>query len=225
MPSDTPLMKQYKSIKNQHQDAVLFFRMGDFYEMFFEDAKIAAKILDIALTSRGKNAGEDVPLCGVPYHAVDNYLAKMVRAGKKVAVCEQVEDPAKAKGIVKRDVVRVVTPGTVHESNLLSDRENNYLVAITVDKKSRNKIGLAICDISTGEFRVTELDSENELKDELARLQPKECIIPRDLYADLEFLKLIKYQPDVSLTPFDDWAFELETAVGKLKKTICRLDA
>ncbi|MFC1721933.1 DNA mismatch repair protein MutS, partial [Patescibacteria group bacterium] len=140
MAKNTPLMRQYNAIKEKHQDSILFFRMGDFYEMFFEDAKVASKILDIALTSREKNGNEPVPLCGVPYHAADNYLAKLIKAGKKVAVCEQVEDPAKAKGIVKRDVVRVITPGTVHESNLLSDRQNNYLAALAWDRKNQ-KIG------------------------------------------------------------------------------------
>ncbi len=217
MGRDTPLMQQYKAIKQKHQDAILFFRMGDFYEMFFEDAKVSSKILDIALTSRDKNKDGGVPLCGIPHHAADNYLAKLVRAGKKVAVCEQVEDPKQAKGIVKRAVVRVVTPGTIHEQSLLSDRENNYLIAVNQDSKS-NLIGLAVCDMTTGEFRVTELKSENELKDELARLQPRECIIPRDLYADQTFLQTLKYQESVSITPFDDWAFEFESAEDKIKK-------
>ena len=122
----TPMMKQYKEIKDQYQDHILFFRLGDFYEMFFNDAVLAAKALDITLTSRNSGSGEKAPLCGVPYHAADTYLAKLVEKGFKVAICEQVEDPALAKGIVKREVVRVVTPGTVIDPNMLDDKQNNY---------------------------------------------------------------------------------------------------
>lgn len=218
MPKETPLLKQYKSIKNQHRDAILFFRMGDFYEMFFDDAKVASKILDIALTSRNKEGEEKVPLCGVPYHAVDSYLAKLIKAGQKVAVCEQVEDPALAKGIVKREVVRVVTPGTVQENNLLEERQNNYLVALYFDKK---KIGLGVADMTTGEFKLTELpddDKHTALRDELARLQPSECLIPRTKYEDYRFLDQLRAQLPLNLTPFDDWAFKAEAARDAIKQ-------
>jgi len=187
--------------------------------MFGEDAKIASKILDITLTSREKNGDNPIPLCGVPYHAADNYLAKLIKAGKKVAVCEQVEDPAKAKGIVRRDVVRVVTPGTVHEESLLADRQNNYLSALTWDKKEQ-KIGLATADMSTGEVLVTELENDGNftnLKNELARLRPQECLVPRDLYTDTKLLGVIKWQPNINITPLDDWNFERETAAGKIR--------
>ncbi len=212
-------MRQYAAIKEKHKDSILFFRMGDFYEMFGDDAKIASRILDIALTSREKNGKDPIPLCGVPYHAVDNYLAKLIKAGKKVAVCEQVEDPAKAKGIVKRDVVRVVTPGTVHETSLLSDRQNNYLAALAWDRKNK-RIGLAAADMSTGELMTTELEADgsfSSLKNELARLQPAECLVPRDLYTDTKLLGVIKWQPAVNVTPVDDWSFERETAAGKIR--------
>ncbi len=126
----TPLMKQYREIKRQHLDAILLFRMGDFYEMFDQDAVTASKVLEITLTARNKSKGIETPLCGFPYHAVDGYIAKLIRRGFKVAVCEQVEDPKLAKGIVKREVIRVVTPGTVLDSNLLDAKDNNYLASL-----------------------------------------------------------------------------------------------
>lgn len=219
MGKETPLMQQFRSLKSKHKDAILFFRMGDFYEMFFKDAEIAAKTLDIALTSRGKDANDNpVPLCGVPHHSAENYLAKLVKAGHKVAVCEQVEDPAQAKGIVKREVVRIVTPGTIHEPSLLSERENNYLTALLFDEK-RKQIGLATTDMTTGDFQVTNLqvdENNNALKDELARLQPKECIISQDLYKNIEFLAVLK-QMQINITPFADWAFSLDSAEEKIK--------
>ena len=147
----TPLMKQYNRIKAQYPGTVLFFRMGDFYETFGEDAVITAKALDIVLTSRAHGKDGRMPLAGIPYHALDSYLHRMVKAGHKVAICEQVEDPKKAKGIVKRDVVRVVSPGTVLEDSMLRGRGNNFLVTIS----KGNGYGLAAVDVSTGEFLAT----------------------------------------------------------------------
>ena len=148
----TPMMQQYLQIKERYRDAILFFRLGDFYEMFFEDAQTAAKILDIALTSRNKTDDGSVPLCGVPYHSAEPYIQKLLEAGHKVAVCEQVEDPATAKGVVKREVVRVITPGTVTAAEALDARENNFLAAVC---KNGEAFGLALTDITTGEFRCT----------------------------------------------------------------------
>src|SRR6056297_4098732 len=130
MSTTTPLMRQFLQIKADYQDAILFFRLGDFYEMFMDDAVAAAKILDITLTSRNKGAAEEVPLCGIPYHSCQPYIAKLVEAGRKVAICEQVEDPRQVKGIVKREVVRVVTPGLVVDTETLDPRENNFLLAL-----------------------------------------------------------------------------------------------
>src|SRR5512134_1462044 len=144
----TPMMQQYLSIKERYRDAILFFRLGDFYEMFFEDAHTAAKILDIALTSRNKNEDSSVPLCGVPYHSAEPYIQKLLDAGHKVAVCEQVEDPATAKGVVKREVVRVITPGTVTAAEALDARGNNFLAALY---SGPEVFGLASSDITTGE--------------------------------------------------------------------------
>ena len=171
----TPMMEQYLKIKEKYKDAILFFRLGDFYEMFFEDAKIAARVLDIALTARNKGGGEKAPMAGVPYHSADSYIAKLIEQGFKVAICEQLEDPAEANGLVERDVIRVITPGTIIDSDILQDKENNYLVAIVIFQEM---IGFSYIDISTGEFYVTELSLNNfdKLWDELDRIQPRELI-------------------------------------------------
>ncbi|HBR17493.1 MAG TPA: DNA mismatch repair protein MutS, partial [Deltaproteobacteria bacterium] len=171
MENLTPAMRQYWEIKERYPDSILFFRMGDFYEMFFDDAVTASKVLEITLTKRGKSGGEDIPLCGVPYHAADGYLAKLVRHGFRVAVCEQMEDPKNAKGVVKRDVVRVVTPGTATDSQNLDAKSNSFLMAI---HRADGKFGLAFLDLTTGEFLVTELADIQSLKDEIGRLEPKE---------------------------------------------------
>lgn len=165
----TPMMRQYLAVKEEYKDCILLFRLGDFFEMFFEDAKVASEILEITLTARNKKgAGEAVPMCGVPFHAIDGYIAKLIKAGKKVAICDQVSAPT-GKGIVQREVVRVITPGTVFEDSLLSAKESNYLVCV-------EGLELAYADISTGEFRVTKLDSRAEVLAELKRIAPRECI-------------------------------------------------
>src|SRR5512137_291094 len=149
MSDCTPMMRQYLEIKSKYPDSILFFRLGDFYEMFLDDAVKASRILDIALTSRNRSAdGSDVPLCGVPYHSATPYIARLIEAGEKVAICEQVEDPKTAKGIVRRQVVKVVTPGLVVESESLSPKENNYLLAIFAGNGPQR--GLAFLDLSTG---------------------------------------------------------------------------
>ncbi len=170
----TPMMQQYLQIKERYRDAILFFRLGDFYEMFFEDAQTAAKILDIALTSRNKNGDQSVPLCGVPYHSAEPYIQKLLDAGHKVAVCEQVEDPKTAKGVVQREVIRVITPGTVTAAEALDARGNNYLAAVY---SGRGGYGLAVTDITTGEFRCTDLVDEQTLSDEIARIHPSELLL------------------------------------------------
>ncbi|MCH2546765.1 MAG: DNA mismatch repair protein MutS [Alphaproteobacteria bacterium] len=187
----TPMMQQYLTIKQQHSEYMLFYRMGDFYELFFDDAKKAAQLLDIALTKRGKHAGEDIPMCGVPVHSSDGYLERLIAKGQKVAICEQTENPAEAKkrgnkSVVRREVVRIVTPGTITEDTLLDARAANYLVAIA---KISNDWALAWVDISTGDFHVMEL-SPRALPMELARLQPKEIIIAEPLFHDAEHHEL-----------------------------------
>ena len=148
----TPLMRQYAAVKKDHPNALLFFRLGDFYELFFEDAIVAAKELQITLTSRNKEKGQAIPMCGVPYHAAENYIAKLIRKGFKVAICEQMEDPRMTKTLVKREVTRVVTPGTAADSQLGAE-ENNFLACVA---QHGEVLGLAVLDLSTGEFRATE---------------------------------------------------------------------
>lgn len=173
----TPMLKQYMGIKDEFPDAILFFRMGDFYEMFFDDAKIASRILGITLTSRGTLNGEKVPMCGIPHHAYKSYIGRLVDSGWKVAMCEQTEDPKTSKGIVKREVVRLVTPGSVVDENALDQKANLFMAAISGEDGA---YGLAHVDLSTGEFRVTEVGSFDGLLDELGRIDPAELLVPEN---------------------------------------------
>lgn len=182
MAGDTPLMSQYKEIKEQNKDNLLFFRLGDFYEMFFDDAVIASKELGLTLTSRNREKGQDVPLAGVPYHSVSSYIAKLVNKGYKVAICEQVEDPKSVKGIVKREVVRVITPGTVIDTDYLDEKSNNYLMGIKIDG---NRGAIAYVDITTGEFKASELEGEDiifKLLGEINKTAPKEILLEEKTY-------------------------------------------
>ncbi len=172
----TPMMQQYLEIKEKYPDAVLFYRMGDFYEMFMDDAIAASGILEIALTSRDRQSEVQIPMCGVPYHAAEGYIARLVSAGKKVAICDQVEDPRKAKGLVRREVTRVITPGLVLDGQNLSAKQPNYLAAVA-QSRSGHKFGLAFLDVSTAEFKMVELDSEEALRDELIRVAPRELLL------------------------------------------------
>ena len=169
----TPMMQQYMKTKEEYKDCILFYRLGDFYEMFFEDAITASRELEITLT--GKNCGleERAPMCGIPHHAVDGYLNKLVKRGYKVAICEQVEDPKVAKGIVKREVTRIVTPGTNLDIQSLEESRNNYLMCVAY---LNNKIGLSTIDISTGDYYVTELENDRQLFDEINKFMPSEII-------------------------------------------------
>ncbi|HWQ47796.1 MAG TPA: DNA mismatch repair protein MutS [Methanosarcina sp.] len=213
----TPAMRQYYEAKQAYPDTLIFFRMGDFYESFGEDAKTIAKELEITLTARGKDkSGERMPLAGIPYHAIDTYLPRLINKGYKVAICEQLEDPKKAKGIVKRGVVRVVTPGTAIDSSMFSDASNNYLMAVAgreIGRSGKNmekniEIGVSFLDISTGEFLTTQFrDSESfeKLLSELARMRPSECILPPSLYGNPDLADRLRAQtivqefaPDIS---------------------------
>lgn len=177
----TPMMEQYFEIKKSYEDCILFYRLGDFYEMFFEDAKIAAKELEITLTGKDCGQEERAPMCGVPYHSCETYLNKLVDKGYKVAICEQIEDAKQTKGIVKRDVIRIITPGTNISSQLLDETKNHYLMAI-YDRK--NCYGMAIVDVSTGEFKVTQFDEQKKLLDEIYKFAPAEIICTEKLYCD-----------------------------------------
>jgi DNA mismatch repair protein MutS len=212
-------MRQYLDAKRQYRDAIVFFRMGDFYEMFYEDAVVAARALELTLTSRSKDAGGNgIPMCGVPHHAADSYLARLVRKGFRVAVCEQVEDPKKAKGLVRREVVRVVSPGTLTDSGYLDAREPAFLMAIA---EVHDLIGVALVDVSTGEFTAAEYrgaEGLQALSDEIAVLRPREIIIPLDRTVDgQEAPSIVRKLPEIGrlevpVTPVDGWAFEAESA-------------
>jgi len=202
---NTPMMRQYRSIRGElPDDTVLFFRLGDFYEMFFEDAARAAGILDIALTKR-----QNVPMCGIPHHAMEGYLAKLIRAGVKVAICDQVEDASAAKGIVRREVTRVVTPGTVTSEQLLESNRNNYLAGMV---HHDGLYGMAFFDLSTGEFWVEETDSAASASDNLARFGPTECVVPSEQLASGILRTGFPEPLEKRLTGGDDWTFDYENA-------------
>jgi DNA mismatch repair protein MutS len=202
------MMQQFLRIKAQHQDSLLFYRMGDFYELFFEDAKTAASILDITLTARGKSAGEPIPMCGIPFHAADRYLAKLVEAGVSVAICEQIGDPATSKGPVERQVVRIITPGTVSDEALLEERRDNCLLAISAsaDSGSQKTYGIAFMNISSGRFVLSELQGLDALTSEIGRIQPAEIL----LQEELSEVEAALNHPAKRRRPI--WEFELENA-------------
>ena len=207
MESHTPMMRQYLAIKAQHPNILLFYRMGDFYELFFDDAKRAAELLDISLTARGKSGGEPIPMAGVPYHAVESYLARLVKMGESVAICEQVGDPATSKGPVERQVQRIVTPGTVTDEALLEERRDNVLAAVYGHKDS---FGLAWLDITSGRFLVTELQGEDQLSAELQRLHPAELLYPEGF----AWFELISHIKGIRRRP--EWEFDQQTASQQL---------
>ena len=192
----TPLMQQYLNIKSQYPDVILFFRLGDFYEMFGDDAVKAHSILEVILTKR-----QNTPMCGVPYHSVNNYIRKLVKAGFKIAICEQLEDPEAVKGIVKRGVVRVITPGTVLEDNLLDSKQNNFLMSIILDDKLKN-IAIALCDISTGDF-FTYRTLFSNLENEITKYKPNEIIVSQKDFTN-ERLQNILQKFDILSSPIKD---------------------
>jgi len=204
----TPMLRQYLSIKKNNKDTILFFRLGDFYEMFFDDAKLASRILEITLTSRDGGEGKKIPMCGIPYHAAENYIAKLIKSGHKVAICEQVEDARKAKGLVKREIVRTITPGTILSSSMLDVRSNNYLGAVVLSDK---KFALAVSDLSTGEFKAIEFSDYMKFLNEVQRVNPKEIIIPNSFMENEKIKKDLSISRAV-LTPYDDWHFDRESA-------------
>ena len=209
---DTPMMQQYRGIKREYSDSILFFRMGDFYEMFNEDAKTASGILQIALTARNKKTNP-VPMCGIPHHSANLYITKLLKAGKKVAICEQMEDPKIAKGLVKREVVRIITPGTILDDNILDPKKDQFIASVYFLK---NQIGLSALDISTGVFKVTQVDGENAfslLADELQKLDPKEIIIPNSVKDEIR-----PWLPkgNVFVHTGEDWIFSYSEAYRNL---------
>ena len=204
----TPMMQQYLAIKSEHPHDLLFYRMGDFYELFYNDAEVASKLLDITLTSRGKSAGEAIPMAGVPYHAAEGYLARLVKAGRSVAIAEQIGDPAASKGPVEREVVRIVTPGTLTDESLLEARQDALILAISLGKTG---YGLAWLDVSSGRFLVSEVEDEIALEAEVARLAPAEILVPESSHlADETWPGALRRQPD--------WSFDEVSAREDLQR-------
>ncbi|MFQ6005492.1 MAG: DNA mismatch repair protein MutS, partial [Woeseia sp.] len=206
-PVHTPMMRQYLSVKAEYPDMLVFYRMGDFYELFYDDAKRAAELLDITLTSRGKSAGDPIPMAGVPYHALEGYLARLVRKGESVAICEQVGDPATTKGPVERRVTRVVTPGTLTDEALLAQGRDNLVAAIFMQGQA---IGLAWLDLAGGRFRLTEVEGVEALAGELERLRPAEIVV------DEEQAVSQSIRDEVRVTGRPPWHFELDGATRLL---------
>lgn len=212
----TPMMKQYAKLKQEHGDCLLLFRLGDFYELFLDDAKIAAEVLDIALTSRDRGSDGRIPMAGVPYHALDSYLYKLVKAGYRVAIGEQVSEPD-GKGIVDREVVRIVTPGTILDEKALERKENNYVVALHMTPKF---LGIAVADISTADFQVSQFklgNLEKILGNALSRYNPVECILSDSLYNTPRVLKILRTLGNLNIFPFDEWNFHADSAKKTLK--------
>lgn len=209
----TPMMQQYMQIKEQHKDALLFFRLGDFYELFFEDAITAAKELEITLTSRNCGLDKRAPMCGVPHHSAEGYIARLIEKGYKVAICEQLEDPSEAKGIVKRDVVRVITPGTLLEESMLDEKSNNYLLSLY---NSDDIWGISFVDVSTGEFLISQLEYDR-LIDELTRINPSEIIVDEVIIEERsDVVHAIKERLGAYITSYHSWAYDRETSYRRL---------
>jgi DNA mismatch repair protein MutS len=226
----TPLMRQYSGIKKEHPTALVFFRLGDFYELFFDDAVIAARELSITLTSRNKEKGLAIPMCGVPFHAAESYISKLIRKGYKVAICDQMEDPRLAKKLVRREVTRVITPGTAADS-FLGSEENNFLAATVIRE---DRAGFAALDLSTGEFRATEFSGERaaqRIQDELEQLRPREVLYAsstplfdrpqRELNASAHLpgtgTSVVRAGPAWAMTPLEDWIFAADHAIPLLE--------
>ena len=211
MAEYSPMMQHYLATKEKYKDCILFYRLGDFYEMFFDDAINVSRELELTLTGKDCGQEERAPMCGIPYHAAESYIAKLVQNGHKVAICEQLEDPKLAKGIVKRDVIRVVTPGTVTETNLLEEKRNNFIMSIF---KKGIFFGLAVCDISTGDFYSAEIKEENNferLLDEISRYSPSEIIVNKMLSECSEEMQTIKERFDVYISNEDEEKFSTDT--------------
>lgn len=211
----TPMMQQYVDTKEQYKDCILFYRLGDFYEMFFEDALTASKELEITLTGKDCGLEERAPMCGVPYHSVEGYLNKLVGKGYKVAICEQVEDPKVAKGLVKREVVRIITPGTNLNSGALDETRNNYLMSVVCMESG---YGVSTADISTGAYLVTEVDTERKLLDEITKFAPSEIICNDAFLVSGVDIEDLKGRMGISVSSLDAWCFDDAMCVSLLKE-------
>ena len=211
MAEYSPMMQHYLDTKSKYKDCILFYRLGDFYEMFFDDAITTSRELELTLTGKDCGQEERAPMCGIPFHAAENYIAKLITKGYKVAICEQLEDPKQAKGIVKRDVIRVVTPGTVIETNLLEEKKNNYIMAIY---KTGIFFGIAVCDISTGDFYGAEIKETNnfaKLLDEISRYSPAEIVVNNMMYASIDEINKIKERFNLYISKVEESTFSEDT--------------
>ena len=208
----TPMMQQYLDVKNDNQDCILLYRLGDFYEMFFEDAKTVSRELELTLTGRDCGQAERAPMCGVPYHSAEGYIARLVAKGYKVAICEQMEDPAQAKGLVRREIIRKITPGTVLESSMLEETRNNFIGAVYLDTRGA---GVCFCDISTGEVFGTQLNGSHvqaEVMSELGRFSPRELLLSDGAYSCADILTFAKDRLNAYAERAGEWRFLEETA-------------
>ena len=217
----SPMMQNYMQTKEKYKDCILFYRLGDFYEMFFDDAITASRELEITLTGRACGMEERAPMCGVPFHAAEIYISRLIAKGYKVAICEQLEDPKQAKGIVQRDVIRVVTPGTVIETNMLEEKKNNYIMSIF---KKGMYYGLAVCDISTGDFYSTKImlpeNNFEKLLDEYARYLPSEIVVNTEMGTREAELEVMKNKWNAFVTVRDDEIFSTDTSLLQKLYTI-----
>ena len=214
MTEYTPMMQHYLKTHEEYKDCILFYRLGDFYEMFFDDAKVVSKELELTLTGKSCGAEERAPMCGIPYHAAETYLTRLVKKGYKVAICEQVEDPKLAKGMVKREVTRVVTPGTTLNAQALDETKNNYIMCIAY---IGDHYGISSADITTGDYYVTEVDSERKLLDEVNKYQPTEIICNEAFYISGIDIDDMKNRMGIVIYSLDAWYFSDETAQMTLK--------
>ncbi len=217
----SPMMQQYVATKDKYPDALVFYRLGDFYEMFFEDAKLASRVLELTLTARDCGDGEKAPMCGVPYHAADNYIGRLVNRGYKVVICEQMEDPATAKGLVRRDVVRVVTSGTITDGGQLDEGKNNYICSVHDDG---NSVAVCFADITTGELRGTILsgiDRMESLCNELSAYMPREIMLDRDMREmDEKFMSFVSQRVHATVYDNQIGCFETQRAVGAFRRRL-----
>ena len=217
MAEYSPMMQHYLQTKEEYKDCILFYRLGDFYEMFFDDAITASRELELTLTGKDCGQAERAPMCGIPYHAAETYIARLIEKGYKVAICEQLEDPKQAKGIVKRDVIRVVTPGTVMESNLLEEKKNNYIMSIY---KNGIYYGVAVCDLTTADFKTTQIKDQNNfitLMDEISRFLPAEIVVNTMMYESAQEISKIRERFNIYISKLDDEKFDTDYNEFKIK--------
>ena len=211
----TPMMQQYFEIKNKNKDYILFYRLGDFYEMFFDDAKLVSRELELTLTGRDCGQGERAPMCGVPYHSAEGYIAKLVQKGYKIAICEQMEDPKKAKGLVKREIIRRVTPGTVVEASMLDENRNNFLGCVYA---AGGSVGVCFADITTGSVYATGSDNWNDITSEFGRFAPREVLVGGGAISAGSLQSFLKERLEALIEPMPEECFEAQRSAERIQE-------